>query len=289
MTEPTALGTTLPTTLPAPLVLELLDFEHIYTAVRADLLARAPELQGVLTLESEPLTKLLQAFAYRELLYRARLNDAMRSFLLAYASGSDLDHKGQFYGCPRMTGEGDDRYRARIGLRIRALAGNGTKDAYEEMAMATSLDIRDAVAVQVRPGYVQILIWPQPQATDPEALRTAVAEQVNSPRGRPLGVPVSVQLAKPRPIDVHAHIWRTAAAPLDLATRLTTRLQTALSGHAKLGGNVARSWITAQLHTDGVAAVRFVGDTEPAESTPLASNEFPAPGVLRLIDKGVQA
>lgn len=280
MTEPTA--------LPAPKVLEPLDFERIYTDTRADLLARAPELQGVLTLESEPLTKLLQAFAYREMLYRARLNDALRSFILAYASGSDLDHKGNFYGCPRMPGEPDDRYRVRIGKRIRALAGNGTKEAYEEMALASSLDIRDAVAVQVRPGYVQILLWPQPQAADPEALRTAVADQVNSPRGRPLGVSVSVQLAKPRGIDVQAHIWRTAAAPLDLTTRLTTRLQTALAGHARLGGQVARSWITAQLHTDGVAAVRYVNDTQPPESTPLASNEYPVLGTVTLVDKGVQ-
>lgn len=280
MTEPTA--------LPAPQVLESLDFERIYTDTRADLIARAPELQGVLTLESEPLTKLLQAFAYREMLYRARLNDALRSFLLAYASGSDLDHKGNFFGCPRMTGEGDDRYRKRIGLRIRALAGNGTKEAYEEMALATSLDIRDAVAVQLRPGYVQILIWPEPHVSQPETLRTAVNEVVNGPRGRPLGVSVSVQLAKPRAIDIQAHIWRTATAPLDLTTRITTRLQTALAGHARLGGQVARSWITAQLHTDGVASLRWANDTQPPESTPLASNEYPVLGTVTLVDKGVQ-
>ena len=65
------------TQLPPPEVVETLDFETILQVHRADLLARYPEAAAVIDLESEPLNKLLQAHAYRELLYRQRVNEAL--------------------------------------------------------------------------------------------------------------------------------------------------------------------------------------------------------------------
>lgn len=58
---------------PAPAVLEELDYETIYSERKAVLLSLYPEDQRTavartLTLESEPLVKLLQENAYRELL-----------------------------------------------------------------------------------------------------------------------------------------------------------------------------------------------------------------------------
>jgi hypothetical protein len=58
--------------LPVPDVVETLDYEVILAAMKADLAARAPELAAVLALESEPVVKLLEVCAYRELLLRAR-------------------------------------------------------------------------------------------------------------------------------------------------------------------------------------------------------------------------
>ena len=109
--------------LPSPAVVELLDFEAIVADIKADLLARYPEAATVLDLESEPLVKLLESFAFRELLFRARVNDAARAHLLAFATGADLDHLGALFGVSRMTGETDDRLRVRIQLRIAAIAG----------------------------------------------------------------------------------------------------------------------------------------------------------------------
>ena len=96
-------------TLPPPSVVEPLDFEAILAAQRTDLIARYPEAADVLDLESEPLAKLMEVFAYRELLYRARVNDAARAHLVAFATGSDLEHLGAFYNVPRIDGEADDR------------------------------------------------------------------------------------------------------------------------------------------------------------------------------------
>ena len=98
-------------TLPAPQIIEPLDFEQILADLKADILDRAPELAEVLALESDPIVKLLEACAYRELLYRARVNDAARAHLLAFATGGDLDHLAAQYGVTRQDGEADALFR----------------------------------------------------------------------------------------------------------------------------------------------------------------------------------
>ena len=72
--------------VPAPNVVEPLNFESVLADLKAELLAIDPILGGVLDFESEPVIKLLEAFAYRELLLRGRVNDAARAVMLAQPS-----------------------------------------------------------------------------------------------------------------------------------------------------------------------------------------------------------
>ena len=271
------------TQLPPPEVVENLDFETILQVHRADLLARYPEAAAVIDLESEPLNKLLQAHAYRELLYRQRVNEAARAHLLAFATGADLDHKAAFYGLTRLDGESDERLRARVQLRIKSLAGNGTREAYELTAMTASQNVRDARATQPFPGRVHLLLWCH-DATQAEATLATVLAAINADDGRPLGVPVTVALARARTINITAAIEREAGAPADLAQRLVVTLADALAAYARLGRDVPRSWITARLHTAQVAAVRFPDPAAPAESTPLDDDEYPTLGVVHIED-----
>ena len=271
------------TQLPPPEVVETLDFETILQVHRADLLARYPEAAAVIDLESEPLNKLLQAHAYRELLYRQRVNEAARAHLLAFATGADLDHKAAFYGLTRLAGESDARLRARVQLRIKSLAGNGTREAYELTAMTASQNVRDARATQPFPGRVHLLLWCH-DAAKAEATLATVLAAINADDGRPLGVPVTVALARARAINITAAIEREAGAPADLAQRLVVTLADALAAYARLGRDVPRSWITARLHTAQVAAVRFPDPAAPAESTPLDDDEYPTLGVVHIED-----
>lgn len=271
------------TQLPPPEVVENLDFETILQVHRADLLARYPEAAAVIDLESEPLNKLLQAHAYRELLYRQRVNEAARAHLLAFATGADLDHKAAFYGLTRLDGESDERLRARVQLRIKSLAGNGTREAYELTAMTASQNVRDARATQPFPGRVHLLLWCH-DAAKAEATLATVLAAINADDGRPLGVPVTVALARPRAINITAAIEREAGAPADLAQRLVVTLADALAAYARLGRDVPRSWITARLHTAQVAAVRFPDPAAPAESTPLDDDEYPTLGLVHIED-----
>lgn len=276
------------TTLPAPQVVEPLDFEVINAAHRAELLARYPDAAEVLTLESEPLTKLIEAHAYRELLYRQRVNEAARAYLLAFAAGADLDHKAAFYGLVRLAGEGDEHLRTRIQLRVRALAGNGTAEHYELLALSTSPDVRAARARQPAPGQVQLMLWLHERpGMLPEAVRSAVQAVVDDGRHRPVGVPVTVSLARPRPIDITARLQREPGAPANLVAQLQAALPALIDAQAAIGRSLPRSWITARLHVAGIASVRYVGDATPPEITDLAFDEVAAAGTVQLIDAGV--
>jgi phage-related baseplate assembly protein len=85
--------------LAAPDVVEALDYETILSERKATLVSLYPEDQQeavarTLTLESEPVVKLLQENAYREVIWRQRVNEAARAVMLAYATGADLDQLG---------------------------------------------------------------------------------------------------------------------------------------------------------------------------------------------------
>ena len=79
--------------IPAPEVVETLDFSAILAAMVADLQARDPAFTALV--ESDPAWKILEVAAYRELLLRQRINDASRAVMLAFATGADLEHLGQ--------------------------------------------------------------------------------------------------------------------------------------------------------------------------------------------------
>nr|WP_238322082.1 hypothetical protein [Pseudomonas aeruginosa] len=82
--------------LPPPHAVEQLDYEQILAERKAYAISLWPEDQQAeiaarLALESEPLTKLLEENAYREMLWRQRVNEAALANMLASAQGADLD------------------------------------------------------------------------------------------------------------------------------------------------------------------------------------------------------
>ncbi|ENY0935238.1 baseplate assembly protein, partial [Enterobacter hormaechei] len=93
--------------LAAPDVVEELDYETILSERKATLVSLYPEEQQeavarTLMLESEPIVKLLEENAYREVIWRQRVNEAARAAMLAYATGADLDQIGANYNVKRL-------------------------------------------------------------------------------------------------------------------------------------------------------------------------------------------
>ncbi|SQC69224.1 baseplate assembly protein J (GpJ) [Pseudomonas aeruginosa] len=93
--------------LPPPHAVEQLDYEQILAERKAYAISLWPEDQQAeiaarLALESEPLTKLLEENAYREMLWRQRVNEAALANMLASAQGADLDQLAANYNVRRL-------------------------------------------------------------------------------------------------------------------------------------------------------------------------------------------
>ena len=141
--------------LPSPDVVETLDFEAVYQDVLSAFRAHMGD-QWTALLESDPVVKLMEVVAYREVLMRARVNAAAKASLLAYASGADLDNRAADYGVQRLTiraaapdavppvaavMEGDEALRYRTRLSLEALSVAGSSGAYEYHALSASPEL----------------------------------------------------------------------------------------------------------------------------------------------------
>ncbi|GAE48803.1 phage-related baseplate assembly protein [Xanthomonas arboricola pv. pruni str. MAFF 311562] len=113
--------------LEAPALIEELDFETIFAEALAQFRRLMPEFSALT--EADPVYKVLQLFAARELLIRQRANDKAQQTMLAFATGTNLDHLGALFGVARLvldpgqpengiapTRESDVDFRRRIQL-----------------------------------------------------------------------------------------------------------------------------------------------------------------------------
>nr|MDN0209855.1 baseplate assembly protein [Xanthomonas arboricola pv. corylina]MDN0214166.1 baseplate assembly protein [Xanthomonas arboricola pv. corylina] len=86
--------------LQAPDLIESLDFEAIFAEALGQFRRLMPEFSALT--EAEPVYKILQLFAARELLIRQRANDKAQQTMLAFATGTNLDHLGALFGVARL-------------------------------------------------------------------------------------------------------------------------------------------------------------------------------------------
>lgn len=89
--------------LPAPQIVEELDYETILTAMRVKLAELLPDWTAS-DLESDPANKVLEVAAYREMLLRQRINEAVRACMIAYSTGTNLDNIVANGGVSRLPG-----------------------------------------------------------------------------------------------------------------------------------------------------------------------------------------
>lgn len=159
--------------LPPPDVVETLSYEQILADAKADLIAKDASYGPVLAIESEPMTKMLEVFAYRELLLRQRINNAAMRVMLAFASGNDLDHIGANFSVPRLlvdegnptaippiapVYESDKDYKRRIQLSFEAFTTAGSEASYLFHSLSASGQVADAAALSPSPGNVDIYV-----------------------------------------------------------------------------------------------------------------------------------
>lgn len=246
--------------LPPPDVVEALDYEAILKAQRDDLVERFPAVSGVIDLESEPLRKLLEVFAYRELRLRARVNDGARAVMLAFARGTDLDQIGARYAVGRMEGEDDTRFRARIALAPEALTVAGSEGAYQFHAMSADANIHDASVISDRPGRVIVTVMMKgPDPTPSADVLTKVREKVNAKAVRPLTdeVIVGPPTLKSTNVTVRLTLYPGPDGSM-VATRARAAILSLIQRTHLLGYDLKRSAIFSAAHQEGVQAAEII-------------------------------
>lgn len=275
--------------LPAPAVIESLDFEAIFEAMKADFLEAYPSAADVLALESEPLTKWLQRMAYQVLLMRSRVNESALAVMLAYAGGSDLDQLAAFYGVSRLVItpadpeaippvpavlETDTDLRARVQLAPQGFTVAGPVGAYVFHAKSASGDVLDASAVSPTPGTVVVSVLARDGNGEADSeLLGIVSNHLNAESIRPITDEVVVQSATIVDYTIEAEVF-TFAGP-DSSSVLETiqqRVEQYVADSHRLGRSIALSAIYAAIHIEGVHHVEL---TQPAADIDIDADEAP--------------
>ncbi|MBB4287665.1 baseplate assembly protein, partial [Roseospira goensis] len=241
--------------LPPPDVLQLLEYEAEVSALLADFQGRYPDYSAIL--ESDPVMKLLEAMAYRLVLRVAEWNDGARGLMLAYASGTTLDHLAALMNVSRLTVtpaddtsdpptpavmETDDALRARAQLAWEGLSTAGPAGAYQFHAREADGRVRDVAVDSPTPGDVVVTVLGHDgDGAAPPDLVAAVEARLAADDVRPLTDRVTVRSATVTPYVVEATLWLyagPASAPV-LSAAEAAVAETVARLHA-LGHDVSR-------------------------------------------------
>lgn len=267
--------------LPAPQVIESLDFESILAELKADLVARHPDVAAVVGLESEPLVKLLEVCAYRELLLRARYNDEARALLLAFAVGADLDHIGATYyqearllvtpadpeALPPVEAvwETDDDYRQRLALKPESYSVAGPRDAFLFHALSADGQVKSVSVTSPQPGTTEVFVLSRTGDGVPDqALLDKISLALNDEEVRPLSEEVLVTAGAivGYALDIRLTLFPGPSGEVVLQA-VAGNLAAFAADHHRLAADIVLSAIDAAAHVAGVKKVAIV--SPPAE------------------------
>lgn len=287
--------------LPVPDVVETLDYEVILAAMKADLAARAPEVAAVLALESEPLVKLLEVAAYREVLIRARVNDAAQAVTLARATGTDLDNLAALFGVARLvinpgdplavppvaaTLESDADLRRRAQLALEGFSTAGPEGAYVFHALSADADVLDVSATSPSAGDVLVTVLSRTgSGTAPAPLLATVQAALNADDVRPLCDNVVVQSAAivSYAITATLYFYPGPDSAVVMAAAQAAATAYAAAQH-RIGRDVTISGLHAALHQPGVQRVVL---TSPSAALTIGSAQASWCTAITLINGGV--
>ncbi|ABD90572.1 TPA: baseplate assembly protein [Mannheimia haemolytica] len=266
--------------LPAPKVLEELDYETLLAERKAKFLSLYPESERAvmaarLALESEPITKLLQENCYLQLLERQRINSAAQATMLAYATGTDLDVIAANFNVERLVVqaedltasppiveelEPDDDFRQRVQLKIESVSVAGPRKAYTFHALSANGKIADVSVISPQPAYVTVtLLSRDGNGAVASEIINAAKIALNDEEVRPIADRVTVQGASIVEYEINAvlHLYRgPEKEPILKAAK--ANLEAYINQTKRIGRDVTHSGIHAALHVAGVQNVEIL-------------------------------
>ncbi|WP_265022491.1 baseplate assembly protein [Wolbachia endosymbiont (group B) of Ischnura elegans] len=248
-----------------PNIIEPLNFEEIFSRMKEELVKRDASFTGLV--ESDPAMKILEVAAWRELLLRERINEAVKSNLLKFAT---VDNLAEFYGVEREKEEEDERFRKRVKAKIAGWSTGGSKEYYKYHALSADSRVKDALVESPIPGKVQISILSTELSITGivlEELLEIVRKQVNRDDIRVLTDTVTVIGCNIKEIDIDS---RMSISSVISKEEIKEQFIKKFEASRRLGWNVTRSWIIANLFVDGVENVELI---EPKEDVVVLGNE----------------
>ncbi|PPT94907.1 baseplate assembly protein [Xanthomonas arboricola pv. arracaciae] len=257
--------------LPAPDLIEALDFETIFSEALSQFRRLMPKFSALA--ESDPVFMILQLFAARELLLRQRANDKAQQTMLAFATGTNLDHLGALFGVARLeldpgqpdtgtapTYESDVDFRRRIQLAPEGFSVAGPEGAYIYHALSAAADVMDASATSPAPGQVLVTVQSRTgTGKAPQELLDKVAAVLTDADVRPLTDEVTVQSAQIVNYAIRGSVYTYAGPDSSVVMREALRsLQAYLAEAHRIGHDVPESAIKAKLFVEGVQRVELI-------------------------------
>ncbi|TJV70715.1 MAG: baseplate J protein [Mesorhizobium sp.] len=247
--------------LPTPQAISVTSEADALAAIKAVFVDLATsyglDVSGIIDLEGEPGNIQLQVGAFREVLYRAAINDAVKANLLAFAAGADLDHLAAFYDVLRLDAETDARLRARTVVAISGRSTAGSEDWYKSAAFRASIRVKDVAVYRVGTGPdIRIAVLATDNFGEPDAaLLAAVDAEVQKSSVRVISDRITVVSATSATINVAADIWLLPTTPMTVFDSLEVLLRQSLADEGGLGFNLTRSWLISKLQVPGVQKV----------------------------------
>lgn len=265
--------------IPAPNVVDALDYNSIFSQMLADLQSRDSTFTALV--ESDPAWKIIEVCAFREMMLRQRVNDAAKAVMLPYATGGDLENLASFYGVIRNTitpadpttipptpavMESDSSLRYRTTLALDGLSTAGPTNSYIFHTLQCPF-IADCSVVgppTVSPGTVLVsLLGYLGDVTNGDGNGavnagsiSAVSALLNAQNVRPLTDSVTVQSVTINAFSISATIY-TYAGPDSSVVMANAQASVAayVASIRKVGYTVPRSGIIAALFVPGVENV----------------------------------
>ncbi|NNA66217.1 baseplate J/gp47 family protein [Pseudomonas gessardii] len=266
--------------LPPPQIVEQIDFELILARRKAYMISLWPveeqaEIAARLEMESEPLTKLLQENAYRETIWRQRVNEASMANLLALAKGADLDQLAGNFNVKRLVVqegkpsaippiarlmESDDSLRERAQMSWEGLSTAGPRQSYIFHSRGADGRVADATAESPSPAVavvtVQALLG---DGTAPPDLLDRVKTYLSDDERRPVADRLIVQGAEVIRYQVIAKLYLLTSGPESepILAAAEESLLAYVNQRRRLAMEVSESALHAALHVEGVRKVEL--------------------------------
>lgn len=278
------------TNLPAPAIIEDVNYADIKTERLADFQELEPDYEGFV--ESDPVVKIIGTEAAGEEKIKLRINDCYLAQYPAFATGTDLDVAVSSAGITRMVMqeedlsanpplpeilESDTRLRERYFAK-RAGETYRTTGYYKYNALTASPLVADVYVISEDPGEITVYVLSTEDdgLADSELLGTVedfiLADFVNE-----IGLGINVNAITLENIDLYVKVYLTPDASVNVFTALEDTFIDLFQEHRKIGLNITASWVTKALMQDGVHRVELysdVGLTTPFEDVVISPSQI---------------